>query len=94
MATDAEVKSGLPFGTNHFGISAKTINDAQLVRIKAWFTASFPTELGGETVTSEISPVGCGDRLGEQLISTRTTSGTSTMMPQRLPISRHKGEIA
>jgi hypothetical protein len=53
MATDAQVKAGLSFGTNHFGISAKTINDAQLARIKAWFTASYPTELGGETVTSE-----------------------------------------
>ena len=53
MATDAQVKAGLSFGTNHFGISAKTINDAQLARIKAWFTASYPDELGGETVTSE-----------------------------------------
>ena len=53
MATDAQVKAGLSFGTNHFGISAKTINDAQLARIKAWFTATYTDSLGGETVTSD-----------------------------------------
>ena len=53
MATDAQVKAGLSFGTNHFGISAKTINDAQLARIKAFITAEEAGTLGGETVTSE-----------------------------------------
>ena len=53
MATDAQLRSALTFGSNHFGVSAKTVNDAQLARIKAWFTATYATELGGETVTSD-----------------------------------------
>jgi len=53
MASDAELQSALTFGTNHFGVSAKTVNAAQLARIKAWFTAEYAGILGGEAVTSD-----------------------------------------
>jgi hypothetical protein len=53
MATDAELQAALTFGSNHSGVSAKTVNAAQLARIKAWFTATYTDSLGGETVTSD-----------------------------------------
>jgi hypothetical protein len=53
MATDAQLQAALTFGTNHLGTSAKTVNTAQLARIKAWYTAEYSITLGGETVTSD-----------------------------------------
>ena len=53
MATDAELQAALTFGNNHSGVTAKTVNAAQLARIKAWFTATYTDSLGGETVTSD-----------------------------------------
>ena len=53
MATDAELQAALTFGNNRSGITAKTVNAAQLARIKAWFTATYTDSLGGETVTSD-----------------------------------------
>ena len=53
MATDAELQAALTFGTNHLGVSAKTVGSAQLARIKAFITAEEAGTLGGETVTSE-----------------------------------------
>ena len=53
MATDAELQAALTFGNNHSGVTAKTVNAAQLARIKAWYTATYADSLGGETVTSD-----------------------------------------
>ncbi|ANS05235.1 hypothetical protein [uncultured Mediterranean phage] len=53
MATDAELQAALTFGNNHTSTTAKTVNAAQLARIKAWFTATYTDSLGGETVTSD-----------------------------------------
>ena len=53
MATDAELQAALTFGNNHSGVTAKTVNAAQLARIKAGFTATYTDSLGGETVTSD-----------------------------------------
>ena len=54
MAADQNIKDALTFGnTNAWGISAKTINDAALNRIKAWFTATYSTELAGRTVSAD-----------------------------------------
>jgi hypothetical protein len=53
MATDAELQAALTFGNNHSGVTAKTVNAAQLARIKAWYTATYADVLGGETVTSD-----------------------------------------
>jgi len=53
MATDAELQAALTFGNNHIGTPAKTVNAAQLARVKAWFTAAYADSLGGETVTSD-----------------------------------------
>ena len=53
MATDAELQAALTFGNNHSGTTAKTVNAAQLARIKAWYTATYTDSLGGETVTSD-----------------------------------------
>ena len=53
MATDAELQAALTFGNNHSGVTAKTVNAAQLARVKAWFTATYTDSLGGETVTSD-----------------------------------------
>ena len=56
MASDQNIKDALTFGnTNAWGISAKPINDAALNRIKAWFTATYSTELAAYmwTVVSE-----------------------------------------
>ena len=52
MATDAELQAALTFGTNHSGVSAKTVYAAQLARIKSWYAATYPEELGGEAVTA------------------------------------------
>ena len=40
MATDAQLMSALTFGNNHSGVTAKTVNAAQLARIKAWYAAA------------------------------------------------------
>ena len=53
MATDAELQAALTFGNNHTSTTAKTVNAAQLARIKAWFTATYADSLGEETVTSD-----------------------------------------
>ena len=53
MATDAELQAALTFGNNHTSTTAKTVNAAQLARIKAWFTATYADSLGGETVTAD-----------------------------------------
>ena len=53
MATDAELQAALTFGNNNSGVTAKTVNAAQLARIKAWYTATYADSLGGETVTSD-----------------------------------------
>jgi hypothetical protein len=53
MATDAELQAALTFGNNRSGITAKTVNAAQLARIKAWYTANYAEALGGEAVTSD-----------------------------------------
>ena len=53
MATDAELQAALTFGNNHSEITAKTVNAAQLARIKAWYTATYAQELGGEAVTAD-----------------------------------------
>ena len=53
MATDAQVMSALTFGNNHSGVTAKTVNAAQLARIKAWYAAAYPEELNGEAVTAD-----------------------------------------
>ena len=53
MATDAELMAALTFGNNHSATTAKTVNAAQLARIKAWYTATYADSLEGETVTSD-----------------------------------------
>ena len=53
MATDAELQAALTFGNNHTSTTAKTVNAAQLARIKAWFTVTYADSLGGETVTAD-----------------------------------------
>ena len=53
MATDAELQAALTFGNNHSGVPAKTVNAAQLARIKAWYAAAYPEELNGEAVTAD-----------------------------------------
>ena len=53
MATDAELQAALTFGNNHSGVTAKTVNAAQLARVKAWYTATYAQELGGEAVTAD-----------------------------------------
>jgi hypothetical protein len=53
MATDAELQAALSFGNNHSATTAKTVNAAQLARIKAWYTATYADVLEGETVTSD-----------------------------------------
>ena len=53
MATDAELQAALTFADNHSGVTAKTINAAQLARIKAWYTATYAEQLGGEAVTAD-----------------------------------------
>ena len=40
MATDAELQAALTFGNNNSGVTAKTVNAAQLARIKALYTAT------------------------------------------------------
>jgi hypothetical protein len=53
MATDAELQAALTFANNHSGVTAKTVNAAQLARIKAWYAAAYPEELNGEAVTAD-----------------------------------------
>ena len=53
MATDAELQAALTFGNNNSGVTAKTVNAAQLARIKAWYTSEYAETLRGETVTSD-----------------------------------------
>ena len=53
MATDAELQAALTFADNHSGVTAKTVNAAQLARIKAWYTATYAEQLGGEAVTAD-----------------------------------------
>ena len=53
MATDAELQAALTFGNNHSGVTAKTVNAAQLARIKSWYAAAYPEELNGEAVTAD-----------------------------------------
>jgi len=53
MATDAQLMAALTFGSNHLGVSAKTINNAQLARIKTWMSSEYTVQLAGQTVTSE-----------------------------------------
>ena len=53
MATDAELQAALTFGNNNSGVTAKTVNAAQLARIKAWYTATYAEQLGGEAVTAD-----------------------------------------
>ena len=46
MATNASIQETLSFdGTNCFGIAAKDVQAAELLRIKAWFEANFEAEL-------------------------------------------------
>ena len=52
MATDAELQAALTFANNHSGVTAKTVNAAQLARIKSWYAAAYPEELNGEAVTA------------------------------------------
>ena len=53
MATDAELQAALTFGNNHSGVTAKTVDAAQLARIKSWYAAAYPEELHGEAVTAD-----------------------------------------
>ena len=53
MATDSQLMAALTFGNNHSEITAKTVNSAQLARIKSWYTATYAQELGGEAVTAD-----------------------------------------
>ena len=53
MATDAELQAALTFGNNNSGVTAKTVNAAQLARIKAWYPSEYAETLRGETVTSD-----------------------------------------
>ena len=53
MATDAQLMAALTFGSHHLGVSAKTVNDAQLARIKTWIASENSVQLAGQTVTSE-----------------------------------------
>ena len=53
MATDAELMAALTFGNNHSATTAKTVNAAQLARIKTWYAAAFADTLNGEAVTSD-----------------------------------------
>ena len=53
MATDAELQAALTVGNNHTSTTAKSVNAAQLARIKAWFTVTYADSLGGETVTAD-----------------------------------------
>ena len=53
MATDAELQAALTFGSNHSEVTAKTVDAAQLARIKAWYAAAYPEALHGEAVTAD-----------------------------------------
>lgn len=47
MATNQNIKDVMTFSTNCFGISAKIVGNAELVRMKAWFEAEYANELDG-----------------------------------------------
>ena len=53
MATDAELQAALTCGSNHSEVTAKTVDAAQLARIKAWYAAAYPEALHGEAVTAD-----------------------------------------
>ena len=53
MATNANIKAALSFGSNALGITAKTIGDTQLGRIQAWFRGTHVAELGGRSSTAD-----------------------------------------
>ena len=67
MATDAELQAALTFGNNNSGVTAKTVNAAQLARIKAWYTATYAEQLGGEAVTADDSAAWMWRQLNAQV---------------------------
>ena len=52
MATLASIKTTLTFGPTIFG-SGKTVRDAQIARMKAWFESEYATQLDGASVTAD-----------------------------------------
>lgn len=53
MATNQNIKDALSFSTNCFGISAKTVGNAELLRMQAWFEAEYANELDGASATAD-----------------------------------------
>jgi hypothetical protein len=53
VATNANIKDAMTFSTNCFGISAKTVGNAELVRMKAWFEAEYANELDGAEAVAD-----------------------------------------
>jgi len=52
MATNTNIKNALSFSTNCFGLSAKTVGDAELTRMSAWFESAYADELDGASATA------------------------------------------
>ena len=52
MATNTNIKDALSFGTNCFGLTTKTVGNAELVRMQTWFQAEYAKELDGAAATA------------------------------------------
>jgi len=54
MAALAGIKDALsPDGGDCFGIGPKTVGDAEIARLKAWFEATYADELDGRAATPD-----------------------------------------
>jgi len=52
VATNTNIKDALSFGTNCFGLTTKTVGNAELLRMQAWFQAEYAKELNGASATA------------------------------------------
>ena len=54
MAALAGIKDALsPDGGDCFGVGPKTVGDAEITRLKAWFEATYAEELDGRAATPD-----------------------------------------
>lgn len=53
MASNQDIKNALSFGANVFGLPGKTVGNAALLRVKAWFEADYAEELDGAEATAD-----------------------------------------
>ena len=68
MANNTDIKNALSQNSNAIGLPARTVGNAALVRLQAWFESEYAAQLDGASATADDFAAFLGDILARKVM--------------------------